>query len=96
MMSQAAAILDFEIFRFFSNLNLILKMVRKQHLAIEIYKIATIYCKVSTNFIVKLSVFSNSFSKKLKFQSQHTNYISYYGIKRCNQTKINCTNESSW
>ena len=49
MTSPAAAILDFQIFNFFQIQIQTLKMVRKQHLAIGIYKIAT--------SIVKLSVF---------------------------------------
>ena len=47
--SLAAAILDFQIFKIFSNSNLNTEIARKQRLAIEIYKI--VRC------IVKLSVF---------------------------------------
>ena len=39
----SSTILDFLTY---SNLNWILKMVRKQHLAVELSKIVTIYCKV--------------------------------------------------
>ena len=47
--------------------------MRKQHLAIGIYKIV--------RSIVKLSVFSENsrfFSEKVHFRSQHTSCVTYY------------------
>ena len=55
MTPLAAAILDFQMFRIISYSNWTLKIVRKQHLTIGIYKIV--------KSIVKLSVFSPFFNE---------------------------------
>ena len=44
--------------------------MRKQHLAIEIFKIVKIHCKVDS--------IQSLFGDKLQFRSQHTNCMSYY------------------
>ena len=78
MTSQGAAILDFQIKKK-------IEMTRKQLLAIEIYKIVRIHCKV----VCILSLFS----EKLKFCSQHANCVTYYDdVMRCEEIK-RCVNE---
>ena len=56
-----------------------IKMTRKQYLAIEIYKIVRIYCKI-------VSIYS-IFSKILHFHSQLTDWVTYYDdVISCNVT----------
>ena len=67
MSSQVAAILDLQVFRFYSNLNCITR--KQKRLAFEISKIVRIHCKV-----VK---FSQIFAKSWNFTVKHTNNAVY-------------------
>ena len=50
--------------------------MKRQYLAIEIYKLVTVCFKVVS--------IKSDLSKKLKFRSQHENCVSYYyGVIRC-------------
>ena len=50
-----------------------------QDLAIEIYKIARTNCQ-------DIRRINSLFSEKLKFRSQHTNYVSYNDVISCDVT----------